>query len=413
MNKISKLNIVYFLLFFGLIARILAFIYHSDSNIDNEWGILLQNFTSSGIFGYNVAVNEYFAIPKIAEFGERVLPSVFMPPLYFYFIYVINIISFYLLNTIDLIILIQIFLSLISIIIFNKILKSQKEKNSLRVYLVSIFAFFPINIYATSQISSITLQVFLILFFLFYLSKLTMNFKIKDLIFFSFFSSMLILIRGEFIFFYFFSLFYFFFFFKKNIKAIIISLIISLILITPYLYRNYKSFNTVTLTKSFGYNLLKGNNPEFKVEGNSSFIEEKFQRKDLKIKTNNKYEIELDNFYKNKAIDYIKSDPLKYVKFFFYKVISFLIFDINSSYPHYFNVFHIVPKIIIAISSLIGAFLSLRKKGFYQFLSIYYFLNIFLFSIFFILPRYSLILLPVQLLLSIESIKVLRRKLMN
>ena len=240
-----------------------------------------------------------------------------------------------------------------------------------------------------------------------------MNFKIKDLIFFSFFSSMLILIRGEFIFFYFFSLFYFFFFFKKNIKAIIISLIISLILITPYLYRNYKSFNTVTLTKSFGYNLLKGNNPEFKVEGNSSFIEEKFQRKDLKIKTNNKYEIELDNFYKNKAIDYIKSDPLKYVKFFFYKVISFLIFDINSSYPHYFNVFHIVPKIIIAISSLIGAFLSLRKKGFYQFLSIYYFLNIFLFSIFFILPRYSLILLPVQLLLSIESIKVLRRKLMN
>ena len=37
--------------------------------------------------------------------------------------------------------------------------------------------------------------------------------------------------------------------------------------------RAYKNFNDLILTKSFGYNLLKGNNPEFKVEGNPNFIE--------------------------------------------------------------------------------------------------------------------------------------------
>ena len=56
---------------------------------------------------------------------------------------------------------------------------------------------------------------------------------------------------------------------------------------------------------------------------------------------------------------------------------------------------------------------SLQKRGFSQFLAFYYFLNILLFSVFFILPRYSLICLPVQLLLSIEFFRFLRRKLIN
>ena len=37
-------------------------------------------------------------------------------------------------------------------------------------------------------------------------------------------------------------------------------------MVSPYLVRNYFQFNTLTITKSLGYNLLKGNNPDFKVE---------------------------------------------------------------------------------------------------------------------------------------------------
>ena len=43
--------------------------------------------------------------------------------------------------------------------------------------------------------------------------------------------------------------------------------------ISPYLIRNYQYFETFTLTKSFGYNLLKGNNPSYKVEGDIEIIE--------------------------------------------------------------------------------------------------------------------------------------------
>ena len=76
------------------------------------------------------------------------------------------------------------------------------------------------------------------------------------------------MVRGEFIVFYFFTLVYFFIYLNIKPKSLVISLIISLIAISPYLKRNYENFDKYfLLTKSFGYNLLKGNNPETKVEG--------------------------------------------------------------------------------------------------------------------------------------------------
>ena len=65
------------------------------------------------------------------------------------------------------------------------------------------------------------------------------------------------------------------------------------------------------------------------------------------------------------------------------------------------------------VLGFVSAIMCLRRKGFLQYLSLYYFANIFLFSLFFILPRYSLILLPINLLLSLELISFLKRKFIN
>ena len=65
------------------------------------------------------------------------------------------------------------------------------------------------------------------------------------------------------------------------------------------------------------------------------YIEDNFNRKNLSIKIDNSYEINLDNFYKLKAIENIKENPLQYFKNYFIKVISFLTIDLNSSYEKY------------------------------------------------------------------------------
>jgi len=413
MKNIFKHKEIIYILIVSLVVRILVSYFYSDTVLRNEWSIILHNYQISGIFGFNVVVSESLVMPKFAEIGERVLPTAFMPPLYLYFIYFVKNLSNELVDIAALVVSLQIIFSLISIFIFYSIIKILTDNKLLVRFFTIVFAFFPINVYASSQISSVSLQIFLTLIFFYYLLLIFKKEKLKYIFIFSVMGGLLILIRGEFLIFYIFTLIYFFIFYKKQLKLILISLSLTLLTISPYLIRNYFYFDNLTLTKSFGYNLLKGNNPTFKVEGAPEFMEKIIKKEVKNIKLDNNYEFKLDNIYRQKALNFIRNNPTEYFKLYLLKIFSFLFFDINSTYPNYFNVFHIVPKIVIAITSLIGAIIAINKKGFFQYLSFYFFLNIFLFSVFFILPRYSLILLPVQILLSINFIKYLRGKFFN
>tara|TARA_B100000242_G_scaffold109570_1_gene76403 strand:+ start:1816 stop:3051 length:1236 start_codon:yes stop_codon:yes gene_type:complete len=409
---VNQKKFFFFLILFNIILRVTASYFFGDTEVHMEWGRLVHNLNLTGVLGINVVLNEHIASPAYAVSGQIVLPSVFMPPLYAYYIFLLKVISFDLLSLINILIFSQIILSCISIYIFHKILL-KFFKLKLCLIFSTIFSIFPLYVYSSTQASSITLQVFLLLFYFFYLLEFLDKKKSKDLILFSISSSLLILTRGEFFFFHLLTLIYFFVFLKFNLKAFLISIIISIILISPYLKRNYENFDAFVLTKSFGYNLLKGNNPDLKVEGSINFIEKNFNQKMIKIETNNKYEIKLDNFYKNEAYNIIKKDPIIYLNLYFKKILSFLFLDFKSSYLNYYNPIHIIPKIILSIFSFIGLFLFINKKGFFQFLCIFYISNIMIFSIFFILPRYSLILLPIQLILTFKVFELLRRKFFN
>ena len=413
MIKKENFFTIYNLLIISLIVRSLFVFFYSDNTLENEWGIILHNFEVSGTFGLNVVVNEFIAVPELAKAGDVVLPTVFMPPLYFYFIYILKFLTNDFFNLVNLVIFSQVLINTVSIYFFYKILHVFEKNKFKTLFVTTLFAFFPINIYAVSQISSITLQIFLIVLFLYFLLIFNLRNKIGFLFLFSIVSGFLILIRGEFLIFYLFTVLYFFIYLKKKYLKAVIVLLVTFLIISPYLLRNYQIFDQFVLTKSFGYNLLKGNNPTKIVEGNATFVENEYDVESLKIKTDVYYEINLDNFYKEKALEFIKNEPLNYLKLYFLKFLSFLFFDINSTYPNYFNFFHIFPKLLISIASFFGGIMSINKKGFFQFLAIYYFLNAILFSAFFILPRYSLIYLPVQLLISIEFFKYLRRKLIN
>ena len=402
---------IFFILISSLVIRLISAYFFSDQSLVHEWGIIIHNHNVSGIFGYHVALNEFTAIPKFAEVGEKVLPTVFMPPLYYYFIFLIDLLNGEI-EIVNSIIFIQILLSIFSILVFALIIKILNFSSSTILFTISLFSFLPIYIFSSSQVSSIVLQIFLILCYFYFLLKIEkeINFNLP---LFSFFGGLLILTRGEFFIFYILTILYFFVYIEKKWKFLFISSLITLIVISPYIKRNYSYFNTFTLTKSFGYNLLKGNNPSLKVEGDPLYINKNYSTSAIKIKTDNNYELNLDNFYKEKTYKLIKENPDQYFNLYIKKILSFLFLDINSTYPDYYNIFHLLPKILLSILSLIGAIISLRRKNFFQFLSIYYFSTILLFSIFFILPRYNLILLPIQLLLSIKAVEFLKRKIIN
>ena len=149
--------------------RVFVSYFYSDTVLKNEWSIILHNYQISGIFGFNVVISDSLVIPKFAEIGERVLPTAFMPPLYLYFIYFVKNLSNELVGIATLIVFFQIVFSLISIFIIYLILKILTDNKLLIRFFTIVFAFFPINVYASSQISSVSLQILLSLIFFYYL----------------------------------------------------------------------------------------------------------------------------------------------------------------------------------------------------------------------------------------------------
>ena len=265
------------------------------------------------------------------------------------------------------------------------------------------------------QISSINLQIVLSLIFLKFLFLITRKKNNKNIIIFSIISGLLILTRGEFILI--FSLILLFIIWQNKIKLIHLIKIVTIValIISPYVLRNYIHFNQIFIVKSFGYNLWKGNNELSTVEGYENLSNSKFSKLSFKINNiekNKYYEINRDNIFLNEALNNLQKDSSRYIKLFFNKLFSYYFIDSNSRYPNYYNFFHIYPVILISLMSIPGLFIFYKKNKFEnKCLGFYLLINLIIFSIFFILPRYKLAILPVQIILATYSIDYIMKKI--
>ena len=323
-----------------------------------------------------------------------------MPPLYPFLLYLINIISLNKVDFISLIIFLQAIISTLSVYIFYKI-NLNFFSSKLSLFNSLIFSLFPLNVYMSGQISSITLQVFLSLLFLNFLLLIINKQTKKNIILFSIISGLLILTRGEFVLVFIFLLGML----SKKIKylnLIKVILIVSLV-VSPYMIRNYVHFNSVILVKSLGFNLWKGNNELSLVEGYEEYDNIKFKKLKsniLNLEETKSYEINRDKLFMNEAKNYLIDDPVRYVNLFFKKLLAFYFVDLQSNYPKYYSFYNFVPTLLISLVSFPGLFIFYKKKNIKNnYLLLYLILNLIIFSIFFILPRYKLIILPIQIIL--------------
>ena len=394
-----KFSILFFLILISFLARLIAVLFYGDTRIDNEWGILLNNL-------YNYKTYAFY------EFENKLIPSSYMPPLYPFILLFLKIISFNKINILNLIFAFQILLSLIYIYIFYKI---NEQFFSIKTSIINsfIFSFLPLNIYAVTQTSSITLQIFLSLLFLRYFFLTTTNTSNKNILIFSIICGLSLLTRGEFILILIPTLIYKLIFKKINILNLIKILLISFIIVSPYLVRNYINFEKIHIANATGYNLWKGNNPSLKVEGFENFNKfEDIKSKLENIPYDNFYETKRDNIFFKAAMKNILGEPDVYLLLYIKKIFSFYFFDINSTYKNYYHFMHIIPIALISILSLPGLVIFLRSKDFHQrYLMIYLLIYILIFSLFFILPRYKLAILPIQIILSTFSINYLLNKI--
>ena len=184
-----------------------------------------------------------------------------------------------------------------------------------------------------------------------------------------------------------------------------------MITVSPYLIRNIIVFETVTITKTTGYNFWKGSHPDAKGLEGSEIINDSLQKKIDKIPKDKFYGLNFDNLFLNEAIKNIKGDPTRYLTLFIKKAFSFLFIDINSPNPNYYNPLHYFPILLLGVTSLIGISLSDKKSYKLNYLILILFAYVFIFSTVSILPRYKLIILPIQIILTSSFIQYVINKL--
>ncbi len=391
------------LIVFSLLLRLLVVYFTKETHIEHEWNILLDNLIKYKSFSFY-------------NFDNELIPSVIVPPMYSFFLYLIKIITnFEENNLLYSIIFFQIILSTYCIYLFYEI-NQNFFSNKLSLINSVLFSLFPLNVYACGQISSINLQIFLSLLFLKFLFLIIKKNNKKNIIIFSIVSGLLILTRGEFILIFFLILL--FITWQNKIKLIDFTkiVIISILVISPYVVRNYIHFNEIFIVKSFGYNLWKGNNELSKVEGyDEDFSASEFTKLSLKINAiekNKYYEINRDNIFLDEALNNLHKDSTRYIKLFFKKLFSYYFIDFNSHYPNYYNFFHIFPIVLLSLLSLPGLYIFYKKDKFEnKCLGLYLFINLVVFSIFFILPRYKLAIFPIQIILATYSVDYIITKI--
>ena len=389
-------NLFLFIFISGLLLRSITAFFFGDRILENEWNILVKNLYFYDSF-------------SLLEFDDLFVPNLWMPPLYGYFIYLHSLLVGFNEYLPLSVITSQIIIASITPVFFFKII-SIFFNRKLSIIGSFTFNFFPLIIFSSSQISSITIFLFLNILFFYFILKLKNNSKIKLILIIGILSSLLILTRRDFVLIYLFSLLYIFLFLKINIKTIVTIIIITIIGISPYLYRNYVAFDKFIIHSGFGYNLWKAYNPNANVEG-YLFPSEELQNKINTVEKNIYYRINEDQIYLDQALTYIKNDPQKYLYLYFKRLYSFYFFDLNSSQKNYYNPVHIYPIILVSLLSICGLFTFNKKNNKLNYLVLIFLLLVALYAFFAVLPRYKIYILPFQIILSVSYLKYLFEKL--
>ena len=401
MNVLNKkINKIVFLSFF---IKIVFVVFFHEKNLSDEWGVLIQNFDNFKSYSYYV-------------FEGKGLPSSYMPPLYFSFIYINKILSFDKINFLYLIYFNQVLISSFTVYLFFNLCKNfLSDKISLLGAL--IFSIFPLIVFSNGLISSACLQLFFyLLFFNLYLGILSNNYTHKHLFFLIIISSLTLILRGEFLIIFLFSLIFLIILNKKNFIYSMLIFLFTIMIISPYLTRNYINTGKAHIVNVTGYALWKGNNQLAKVEGFHNPLHpqsrsdwpqipefENLYKNLDKVNKDKNYEINRDKVFKEEAINNIFSNKKDYFFLYLKKIISYFFIDINSSLKNYYNPTHIAPILLFSLCSIPGAIIALKKYKNPQiiYLILITCLLIGFISIFFILPRYKISIISLQILFSL------------
>ena len=347
-----------------------------------EYGRIAENIVKGN--GFSWTFNEWLPLQQTS----------IQPPLYPY------IMSLFILFFPKPFLFIEIFQVVISIIagLFLYLASKELFNNKVGYIAFIIYSIHPVFIYIPTQFLPLTFILMHIGIGLYLVIKINEKKKRKHFIFFGINGGLGLLIDPVIIFFLFSAgLYWIFYNYIKNtefIKSFIITIIIVISIISPWMIRNYFVHKQFVFIKSpFGYNLWRGNNINATGTGRlhdgtniDTTIPLSIKEK-LKLPEYNK-EIKADNLFREEAINFIKSHPYSFFKLSIRKIYYFWWFDPN--HPKAENLLYRFSYILILFPGIAGFFILRNKWKLFSYLFYYFAFLTIIYAITIVQPRYHM-----------------------
>lgn len=395
--------------FLALFLRIFAAFFFGDKNLDHEFDVLARNIVFHSSYSY-WNINELGLLSNVfSQNPQQLIPSAYMPVLYPLFLSFASYLFGFNELSILIILIFQSFLGAYTCIILQKIynIKFDNDKLNISAFVLSLF---PLHIFMSSQISASNLYIFLFVLVIYFYNKICNSATTKKIEFIKMGITLglLVISRSDTILLLPIIAFLFYFFHKVSIKHCILFLLVASVFIAPISLRNNHHFGFYyPLTIVNGLALWCGNNTDatgsrYNYVTPETPIPNNIVNEVNSLEIDNMYEVNRDNIFFQEAKDFMIENPFRVVQLSIKKFIFFWIhiYDNKINYPGNNNILNWLPWItllVFFIPSLKKLFSRIHKNDFEIFCLAYFSL---VYSVFFVLPRYRLIILPIIILYS-------------
>lgn len=406
---------------FALFLRIMTALFFGDRVLDHEFDVLTRNIIIHSSYSY-WNINELGLLSNnFSPNPQLLIPSAYMPVLYPLFLTTISYIFGFNELSVLIVLIIQAFLGAYSCVIIQKIYNIKFQSDNLNLSAI-VLSLFPLHIFMSSQISASNLYIYLFILVIYFYNKILYSYGAKpiDFILMGITLGLLVISRSDTILLLLIIASLFLFFHKVNIKHCILFLLVASIFIAPISLRNKHHFGFYyPLTIVNGLALWCGNNIDA-TGSRYNYIEpetpipESIISQINSIKINKMYEKNRDDIFSREARNFMSENPLRVLQLSIKKFIFFWIhiYDKTIKYPGNNNILNWAPWITLLVfflPSLKYLFSKINKNDF-EILCLAYFSLVY--SVFFVLPRYRLIILPIIILFSVywakKKFKILR-----
>jgi 4-amino-4-deoxy-L-arabinose transferase-like glycosyltransferase len=410
------------ILFFAFAVRVAAIFVIGDSKLDHEYATLVPNLMNGKGYSYYSLTQDGTITNEYVPNAVVNMPSAFKPPIYSMLVaatgFIVGI------DTAGMIVIevIQAFFGAIICWLIYDVARMKFNKHT-AFWALMISSVYPLLVFATGQISDLTLQVFLRCFLFWLLIKLEEQPTSRALIILTGLSlGALLTARTEMWLYLPFILLWIIWALKEKwLRAFAPIMTIALIVVAPWIIRNYIQFGAITLNTSGGINLWEGQNENAK--GIPSWytwppaeLTPEAEAQVAALEATDDYEIRLDAIYFNEAKSFMLSHPGQSLQLGIRKFIYYW----GSVYPGvefiYSNAdspFYWLPWLCILPFFIAGLVMNLRSFRKHFLFHVSFALSTFTVMLFFVLPKYILFAMPWVLVFAASAIAVLVDKILQ